>query len=333
MIKKTVFSGIQPTANIHLGNYFGAIKNWVDLQNANTYNNIYCIVDLHAITVFQNPAMLQQQTLQLFATLLACGLDNNKSLLFVQSTNPHHAELAWLLNCVARVGWLNRMTQFKEKAGDNKEKSSLGLYAYPVLQAADVLLYNTHIVPVGADQKQHIELARDIAIKFNKDYNANLVLPEPLISSNAPKIKSLLDASKKMSKSDIEGSRISLSDSPEVVAKKIAKAKTDSGVMPTTLQELESREEINNLITIYALCSNQTKQQVVDLYVNQGYANFKKNLAEVIINTITPINAKYMDLLNNKDHLLNLIQTAGQQATAQTLDNIKNIRQQMGFLL
>src|SRR6056300_1026827 len=253
MEKKLVFSGVQPTGSLHLGNYLGALKNFVDLQKNNEC--IYCVVDLHAITVFQDPKQLRDNILETTAAFLASGLDHKKSIIFNQSSVSGHAELAWILNCVARIGWLNRMTQFKDKAGKDREKASVGLYIYPNLMAADILLYKATHVPVGADQKQHLELSRDIAQKFNKDFNCKnfFPIPEPLISKNISRIMSLRDGTKKMSKSEeSDYSRINLKDSADEINKKIKKAKSDSEPIPNNLKLLEKKPEALNLLTIYS---------------------------------------------------------------------------------
>jgi tryptophanyl-tRNA synthetase len=336
-MQKIVLSGIQPTSHPHLGNYFGAIKNWVKLQENADYKNIYFIVDMHAITVYQDPQELYNNTLSMVATVLACGIDPAKSILFVQSQNPHHSELAWILNCIARVGWLSRMTQFKDKAGENQEKSSVGLYTYPVLQAADILLYDTDIVPVGQDQKQHIELARDIAIKFNNDYKSPIAfkVPEPYIIKNSAKIMSLQDALKKMSKSDPkETAKINLTDSNDVIISKIAKAKTDSGLMPTNVLEAQvSRPEIYNLLELYSLCSGEKIEDIALNYAGQGFANFKKQLAENIISVVEPVNKKYNDLIKNKDYLLQVLKKGKEQSLEISTLKIQKIRQIIGYVI
>ena len=261
---KKIFSGVQPSGNLHLGNYLGAIKNFVDLQNQKETECIYCIVDLHAITVKQEPKELKKNIRETLATFIASGLDYEKSIIFNQSSVTAHAEGAWILSCIARMGWLNRMTQFKEKAGKDKEKASVGLYAYPVLMAADILLYDATHVPVGHDQKQHLELCRDIAQRFNSDFNVEdfLKVPEPLIQKNFSRIMSLKDGMKKMSKSDPSDlSRINLTDEKDLIVNKIKKAKTDNMPMPTIEENLEKRPEVENLLGIYSSLSNQTLDQ------------------------------------------------------------------------
>jgi len=277
-----VFSGVQPTGALHLGNYLGALKKFVDLQDQ--HECLYCIVDLHAITVPQDPAMLKQQTYEIAAAFLASGVNPKKAIVYNQSRVRAHTELAWYFNCVARVGWLSRMTQFKDKAGKNSEAVSVGLYDYPVLQAADILAFKATHVPVGEDQKQHLELSRDIAAKFNNDFNAPnfFPLPEPLIKGPGAKIMSLRDGLKKMSKSDpSDNSRINLTDNADLIAKKIKKAKSDAGVIPATKKELDDRPEVANLVGIYAALSGLSDAQVLSQYEGKGFGVFKPALAEL----------------------------------------------------
>ncbi len=288
-----VFSGVQPTGSLHLGNYLGAMKNFVDLQTKMT--SIYCVVDLHAITVFKKPSELRDNILETTAGFLACGLDFKKSIIFNQSSVSGHSELAWILNCIARVGWMNRMTQFKEKAGSNKENASVGLYIYPNLMAADILLYKATHVPVGDDQKQHLELARDIAQKFNNDFNNSnfFPLPEPLIQKNISRVMSLRDGKKKMSKSDdSEYSRIGLDDSEDEIKKKIKKAKTDSLPIPGNLLDLKNRPEALNLLNIYSFLTNSKLENTLKLMEGKDFSKFKNELSDVIISTICPIGKK-----------------------------------------
>ena len=283
--KKLVFSGVQPTGNLHLGNYLGALKNFVSLQRE--IECIYCVVDLHAITVFQNPNQLYNNVLETTASFLATGLDPEKSIIFNQSSVSGHAELAWILNCVSRIGWLNRMTQFKDKAGSDKEKASVGLYIYPNLMAADILLYKATHVPVGADQKQHLELSRDIAQKFNNDFNCKdfFPLPEPLISKNISRIMSLRDGTKKMSKSEeSDYSRINLKDSADEINKKIKKAKSDSDSIPEDIKLLEKKPEALNLLTIYSELTKSSLEKIISEMAGKEYSFLKKKLAEVLIN-------------------------------------------------
>ena len=282
MSKKIVFSGVQPSGEIHLGNYLGALKQFVELQHDN--DCIFSIVDLHAITVWQDPSTLGNRTREALAIFIACGLNPEKNIIFNQSQVSEHSQLAWYLNCTARVGWLNRMTQFKDKAGKNKEVASVGLYTYPILMAADILLYNATHVPVGDDQKQHLELVRDIAQKFNNDYKQDyFILPEPLVNKMATRIMSLRDGSKKMSKSDpSEQSRIMMTDTNDQIVKKIMKAKTDSLNMPNTIEEADKRPEISNLINIFVSCSEISKQKVIDDFASKEISVFKKELINAI---------------------------------------------------
>jgi tryptophanyl-tRNA synthetase len=283
-----VVSGIQPTGNLHLGNYLGAIKRWVEMQDQ--YECLFFLADLHAITVYQDPVELGANIREMAAALIACGIDPDRTLLFNHSRVPAHPELAWILSCTARIGWLNRMTQFKEKSGKNREGSSVGLYAYPVLQAADVLLYQTTHVPVGEDQKQHLELARDIAAKFNNDFNVELfTLPEPLIQAETARIMSLRDGSAKMSKSDpSDMSRINLTDDSDTVAQKIRKAKTDAEPLPATMEELEGRAEARNLVSVYAALSGRPANEVLGQFAGQGFGAFKPALAELTVGNAAP---------------------------------------------
>ena len=260
-MNKKIFSGVQPTGNLHLGNYLGAIKNFVELNNDNNNDCVFCVVDLHAITVKQDPKNLRDNIRETVATFIACGINPEKSIIFKQSSVPAHSEAAWLLSCIARMGWLNRMTQFKEKAGKDKEKASIGLYSYPILMAADILLYDATHVPVGEDQKQHLELCRDIAQKFNNDYAVDdfLKVPEPLIQKEFSRIMSLKDGTKKMSKSDMSDlSRVNLTDDRDLIINKIKKAKTDPMPLPNSLNELNTRPEAKNLIGIYSSLTNFT---------------------------------------------------------------------------
>ena len=303
MSKDTVFSGVQPTGDIHLGNYLGAIKQFLNFQNDS--DSIFCIVDQHAITVFQEPEELKQNVYSVLSIFLACGLDPKKCILFNQSSVREHSVLSWYLSCTARVGWLNRMTQFKDKAGKNRDNASLGLYAYPVLMAADILLYHADKVPVGDDQKQHLELTRDIAHKFNTDYKQPFFkLPEPIINKAAPRIMSLRDANNKMSKSDVSKySRILLTDSNDEISTKINKAKSDSLNMPTSSDQLDNRPEISNLITIYSSISNIEKDKIIELFANKEISSFKNELKEVVISLIEPISKEIQKIMNDKKYL------------------------------
>ncbi|TVQ56372.1 MAG: tryptophan--tRNA ligase [Rhodobacteraceae bacterium] len=296
---KRVFSGVQPTGNLHLGNYLGAVKRFVEMQDAD-WETVYCVVDLHAITVWQEPAALTQAIRELTAAFLACGLDPRRSIIFNQSQVSAHAELAWLFNCVARIGWLNRMTQFKEKAGKDREGASVGLYAYPCLMAADILAYRATHVPVGEDQKQHLELARDIATKFNQDFDAPdfFPLPEPLIEGAATRVMSLRDGTKKMSKSDPSDlSRINLTDDADTIAKKIRKAQTDPEPLPETVQGLADRPGADNLVGIYAALADTTKAAVVAQYAGQPFSAFKPALADLAVEKVAPIAGRMREWL------------------------------------
>ena len=294
-----VFSGVQPSGQLTLGNYLGAIRRFVELQDGGM-ETIYCVVDLHAITAWQDPAGLKDATRQVTAAFLACGLDPARSILFNQSQVPAHAELGWLFSCVVRLGWLNRMTQFKDKAGKNRENVSAGLYVYPALMAADILAYRATHVPVGDDQKQHLELARDIAAKFNNDFGAPdfFPLPEPLIGGPAPRVMSLRDGSKKMSKSDpSDMSRINLTDDADTIANKIRKARTDPEPLPETVEGLEGRPEARNLVGIYAALAGTSAEAVVAEFAGKGFGVFKPALAELAVSHLTPITAEMSRLM------------------------------------
>ena len=295
-----VFSGIQPSGNLTLGNYLGAVKRFVEMQNSGI-ETIYCMVDLHAITVWQDPTDLRQNTRELAAAYIACGLDPKKSILFNQSQVPVHAELGWLFNCVARLGWMNRMTQFKDKAGKNAEKMSLGLYAYPSLMAADILAYKATHVPVGEDQKQHVELTRDIAKKFNHDFKVDFFPePEPIIDGAGTRVMSLRDGTKKMSKSDpSDMSRINMTDDADTIAKKIRKAKTDPDPLPDNLDDLAGRPEARNLINIYAGISGLTPEAVIAEVAGQQFGQFKPLLADLAVAHLAPIANEMSRLMND----------------------------------
>ena len=291
-----VVSGIQPTGNLHLGNYLGAIKNWVKMQDQGEC--LFFLADLHAITVYNNPAELRANTREMTAVLIAAGIDPVRAIVFNQARVAGHAELAWMLFCTARIGWLNRMTQFKEKSGKNREGASIGLYVYPVLQAADVLIYQATHVPVGEDQKQHLELARDIAAKFNTDYSVELfTLPDPYISGPAARVMSLRDGSAKMSKSDpSDMSRINMTDDDDTIAQKIRKAKSDAEPLPDALESLEGRAEARNLVNIYAATADISPQTVLDRYAGQGFGQFKPALADLLVETLRPIRDRFVAL-------------------------------------
>jgi len=331
---KKIFSGVQPSGNLHLGNYLGAIKNFVDLQNQKETECIYCIVDLHAITVKQEPKELKKNIRETLATFIASGVDYKKSIIFNQSSVSAHAEGAWMLSCVARMGWVNRMTQFKEKAGKDKEKASVGLYAYPVLMAADILLYDATHVPVGHDQKQHLELCRDIAQRFNSDFNAPdfLKTPEPLIQKNFSRIMSLKDGMKKMSKSDPSDlSRINLTDEKDLIVNKIKKAKTDPMPMPTNEENLEKRPEAENLLGIYSSLSNQTLEQSKKEFNGKNFSDFKEKLSDLLVEKIDPISKEIKKLLNDEKHLDNILFDGSQKADKIASKKIKKIKQLIGF--
>ena len=331
--KKLVFSGVQPTGNLHLGNYLGALKNFVLLQKK--MECIYCVVDLHAITVFQKPNELSNNVLETTASFLAAGLDPNKSIIFNQSAVSGHAELAWILNCISRMGWLNRMTQFKDKAGPDKEKASVGLYIYPNLMAADILLYKATHVPVGADQKQHLELSRDIAQKFNNDFKCKnfFPLPEPLISKNISRVMSLRDGVKKMSKSDeSDYSRINLKDNADVISKKIKKAKSDSEPIPDNLKVLEQKPEALNLLTIYSELLKINMEKVLNEMAGKEYSFLKKKLTEILIGEITPVGKEIQKLLDDKPHLKGILKKGSEKANILAEENLKNVRDIVGLL-
>jgi tryptophanyl-tRNA synthetase len=331
--KKLVFSGVQPTGNLHLGNYLGALKNFVSLQKE--MECIYCVVDLHAITVFQDPSVLQDNVLETTASFLATGLNPDKSIIFNQSSVSGHTELAWILNCVSRIGWLNRMTQFKDKAGSDKEKASVGLYIYPNLMAADILLYKATHVPVGADQKQHLELSRDIAQKFNKDFNCKdfFPLPEPLISKNISRVMSLRDGTKKMSKSEeSDYSRINLKDTADEINKKIKKAKSDSDTIPGEIKSLENKPEALNLLTVYSELTESKLEKVISEMSGKEYSFLKTKLAEVLINEITPVGKEIQKLLKEKSHLKNILKKGTEKANIIAEENLKNIREKVGLI-
>ena len=331
--KKLVFSGVQPTGNLHLGNYLGALKNFVSLQKE--MECIYCVVDLHAITVFQNPKELKNNVLETVASFLATGLNPEKSVIFNQSSVSGHAELAWIFNCVSRIGWLNRMTQFKDKAGSDKEKASVGLYIYPNLMASDILLYKATHVPVGADQKQHLELSRDIAQKFNNDFNCKdfFPLPEPLIPKNVSRIMSLRDGTKKMSKSEeSDYSRINLKDNADEISKKIKKAKSDSEQIPNNLKLLENKPEALNLINIYSEISKTSLDKVLNEMSGKEYSFLKTKLTELLISEITPVGKEIEKLLRDKSHLLKILEKGREKANIIAEENLKNIREKVGLI-
>ena len=331
--KKIVFSGVQPTGNLHLGNYLGALKNFVSLQRE--MNCIYCVVDLHAITTYQNPLELKNNILETTAGFLASGLDPDKSIIFNQSSVSGHSELAWILNCVSRIGWLNRMTQFKDKAGKDREQASVGLYIYPNLMAADILLYKATHVPVGADQKQHLELSRDIAQKFNNDFNCRdfFPLPEPLIAKNISRVMSLRDGTKKMSKSEeSDYSRINLKDKPEDIIKKIKKAKSDSEPIPDNLKALETKPEALNLLNIYSDISKKNLDSVLKEMAGKDYSHVKNQLADLLVNEICPVGKEITKLMSDKGYLVKILKKGTEKARIKAEENLKNIREKVGFI-
>ena len=331
--KKLVFSGVQPTGNLHLGNYLGALKNFVLLQKE--MDCIYCVVDLHAITVFQDPKKLKNNILETTASFMASGLNADKSIIFNQSSVSGHAELAWILNCISRIGWLNRMTQFKDKAGSDKEKASVGLYIYPNLMAADILLYRSTHVPVGADQKQHLELSRDIAQKFNSDFNCEnfFPLPEPLIQKKISRIMSLRDGNKKMSKSEeSDYSRINLKDSEDEIVKKIKKAKTDSTPIPDNEKALDQRHEALNLLNIYAEITGKTLSEVLKDMSGKEFSFLKSKLSEALVEIICPIGRKIKQLMDDKAYLEEILKKGKEKASIKSEENLKKIREIVGLL-
>ena len=295
-----VFSGIQPSGGLTLGNYLGAIKRFVDMQDDGRFETVYCMVDLHAITVWQDPQDLRRNTRELCAGFIAAGIDPTKSILFNQSQVPEHAQLAWVFNCVARMGWMMRMTQWKDKAGKNTENASLGLFGYPALMAADILIYHATHVPVGEDQKQHLELTRDIATKFNNDFGVNFFpITEPVIEGAATRVMSLRDGTKKMSKSDpSDMSRLNMTDNTDALAKKIKKAKTDADPLPDNFEGLAGRPEARNLVNIYAALNDTTPQQVIDEFAGQQFGNFKPKLADLVVAKLSPISSEMSRLMN-----------------------------------
>mgnify|MGYP001360124771 CR=1 FL=1 len=333
-MEKKIFSGVQPTGNLHIGNYLGAIKNFVELNNDDKNKCIFCVVDLHAITVVQDVKILRHNIREIVATFIACGIDPKKSIIFNQSTVSAHSEAAWILSCVARMGWLNRMTQFKEKAGKDKEKASVGLYSYPILMAADILLYDSTHVPVGNDQKQHLELCRDIAQKFNNDFKADnfFKVPEPLIQKEFSRIMSLKDGLKKMSKSEISDlSRINLTDDKDQIVNKIKKAKTDPQPMPSTIKQLDERPEAKNLIGIYTCLMNTTFEKSVEKFSGKNFSEFKDHLSEIVVDKISPISNEITKLLNEKGHLDEILKEGGNKAEEIASKKIKKIHDIVGF--
>lgn len=325
-----IFSGIQPSGDLHLGNYLGAIQHWPRLQDQAPC--IYCIVDLHAITVWQDPKQLRASSIELTAGLIAAGIDPKQSILFRQSDNPDHTTLAWLFNCIARVGWMNRMTQFKDKAGKNREKASLGLYAYPSLMAADILAHRASHVPVGEDQKQHLELTRDIALKFNHDYGVDfLPVIEPLIQGEATRVMSLRDGTKKMSKSDpSDFSRLNLLDDTDTLAEKIRKARTDSEALPSEIAGLAGRPEAENLLRIYAALLEQSLAVTVREFGGAEFSRFKGALLELVLERLAPISSEMRRLIAAPDHIEEILAEGAEQSRASSAPVIAGMREIIG---
>ncbi len=349
--KPLVFSGVQPTGNLHLGNYLGAIKRWVEVQE--TQECIYCVVDMHALTISPDPAELMQSTREVTAAFLAAGIDPKRSIVFNQSRVMQHAELAWVFNCIARIGWMSRMTQFKDKAGKDRENASLGLFAYPSLMAADILLYRATAVPVGEDQKQHLELTRDIAQKFNNDYSDRIAslgvgvdmqvgdeqvsgffpMTEPMISGPAMRIMSLRDGTKKMSKSDPSDlSRINLIDDEETITKKIRKAKTDSDDLPTELDGLAGRPEADNLVGIYAALSSQSKEDVLNEFGGRQFSEFKASLADLAVAKLSPITHEMRRLVADPAYIDSVLRDGGERAGVIAEQTMRHVRDIVGWL-
>jgi len=331
--QRRIFSGIQPTGNLHLGNYLGAVRNWVALQNE--FECIFCMVDMHAITAsLLDPDELRRSTRELAAAMIASGIDPDRNILFNQSQNPDHATLAWIFNCIARMGWMNRMTQFKEKAGKDRENVSLGLFAYPALMAADILVYKATHVPVGEDQKQHLELTRDIAQKFNFDYGQEMFpLTEPLIYGPATRVMSLRDGAKKMSKSDpSDQSRINLTDTADAIADKIKRAKTDPNPLPDSVEGLQGRPEAENLMGIYAALAGVSLEQAVADCAGKGFAEFKKLLTDVAVAQLGPITAEMRRLTDDHSYVDGILRRGGERARALSAPIVAEVYDAVGFL-
>jgi tryptophanyl-tRNA synthetase len=327
-----IFSGIQPTGNLHLGNYLGAIRNWVTLQES--FESIYCVVDLHAITVPQDPQQLRQSTREVTASLIAAGISPERSILFNQSRVPQHSQLAWIFNCVARLGWLNRMTQFKEKAGKNRENATVGLFAYPTLMAADILTYRATHVPVGEDQKQHLELTRDIAQSFNMNYEVEFFpLPEPQIFGTATRVMSLRDGSSKMSKSEAsDNSRINLTDNDDLIVQKIRKAKTDPDALPSEAEGLVGRPEAQNLVGIYAALADSDIDSVLREFGGRGFGDFKPALADLAVAKLSPMGQEMRRLLANPGDIDAVLDDGAARAEAIAAPIIEQVNEIVGFL-
>ena len=332
-LKGRILSGVQPTGNLHLGNYLGAIRNFARLQG--DYECLYCVVDMHAITVWQEPAQLSSQTREIAAAFLAAGVDGKKHAIFNQSMVPEHVQLSWIFDCVARLGWMNRMTQFKEKAGKDRENASLGLYAYPALMAADILIYKATHVPVGEDQKQHLELTRDIAIKFNNDFAVPDFFPitEPLIFGAATRVMSLRDGTKKMSKSDpSDYSRITLTDDADAIAQKIRRAKTDPHPMPETAADAEKRPDADNLLGIYAALADKEKDAVIAEFAGKQFSEFKSALTELAVVKLGPIGSEMQRLTKDPGHVDAVLREGSQKARAIAAPILAEVYKTVGFL-
>ena len=331
-LKGRIFSGAQPSGNMHLGNYLGAFRNWARLQD--DYEALYCVVDMHAITVWQDPADLQNQIREAAAAYMASGVDPKQSILYNQSKVAGHAELAWIFNCVSRLGWLNRMTQFKDKVGKNRENASVGLYIYPNLMAADILLYKATHVPVGADQKQHLELTRDIAQKFNNDFGVEMFpLTEPVIMGEGARVMSLRDGSKKMSKSDpSDMTRINLNDDADTLANKIRKARTDADPLPGTAEGLEERPEAANLVGIYAALMDESRDSVCTQFEGKGFGDFKKALTDVVVTRLAPITEEMARLQNDPAYIDSVLADGAERASVMAEPILAEVKKAVGFL-
>jgi tryptophanyl-tRNA synthetase len=327
-----IFSGVQPTGDLHLGNYLGAIRNWVRLQD--DYECLFCVVDMHAITVWQEPDTLRASTREVTAAMLASGIDPKRNIVFNQSQVPGHSELAWIFNCVARMGWLNRMTQFKEKAGKQNENASIGLFAYPCLMAADILLYKATHVPVGEDQKQHLELTRDIAHKFNTDFKKDILpIVEPLIFGAGTRVMSLRDGTKKMSKSDPSSlSRINMTDDAGAITKKIRKAKSDAGILPESQDGFKGRPEAANLMNIFAALSDTDIEEVCQQYGAEQFSTFKKELADLAVAKLSPIQDEMRRLMADTEYVDSVLSQGAERARAMAEPVLDEVRKTIGFL-
>ncbi|MEI8320977.1 MAG: tryptophan--tRNA ligase [Alphaproteobacteria bacterium] len=328
---KRIISGIQPTGNIHLGNYLGALRNWVNLQHM--VESYFFVVDLHAITIHQDPVLLKKHNLQVAALYIAAGIDPTKSPIFIQSDVPAHTEVMWILSCHAPLGWLNRMTQYKDKTSTDKEREKLGLFAYPVLMAADILLYQVSHVPTGEDQKQHLELTRDLALSFNQKYGVNVfTVPEPHIIGAATRVMSLKDGTKKMSKSDpAEGSRLNLLDDDDTIRSKLKKAKTDSLPFPMDKDELQGRPDIANLLTIYSALTELPFEKIFQEFGGRNFSPFKEKLADICIAELSPIRHKYEKLMENPDYLKGILKEGAQKASTIAEKTLQKTKETLGL--